>query len=675
MNFFRPDILAQLQKQIENTWSSLRKPSESVHFTRKPQPADYTQSKSYVRSELAPHVERAQQHLLSLQKDEGYWEGDVHDNVTITCEYVMFLRFLGLLDEENKIKCKNAIQNARRPDGSWSLYYGGPPHLCSSIEAYMALKICGKSSSDSDMQQTLEQIELMGGVDKSRVFTKIHLALFGHYPWDKIPVLSPELMLLPRQAPIDLYEFSSWSRLVIIPLLIIFDHKPVCKLEAHESFHELLSYQDKPEASSVFARSIPKANLEQIFTWLQSLVSGYEKISLAPIRRKALTLAEEWILSHQDPKGNWGGIFPAYANSILALHLRGYALDHPALQKGLETLQEYARISEQSLRMQSTISPVWDSSIGLYALSESGLSPEHAQLQQAADWLIKAQILSHGGDWMLKAKRCRPGGWAFEHENHQYPDLDDTAMSILSLLPFEQSHPEKISPSIDRAIEWTLGMQCSDGGWAAFDRDNNKEILNALPFADLKSLLDPSTPDVTGHVLEALGHAGISKDSVELSQALAFLKQKQEDNGSWFGRWGVNYIYGTCAVLCGLEAIDENMESAYILKSIRWIESIQNPDGGWGESCQSYDHKAYMPLGVSTPSQSAWALLSLLTCPKANLDVINKGLAYLTNNQNKDGSWDEPQWTGTGFPSHFYLRYDYYRLYFPLLALARARRA
>ncbi|MEZ4704841.1 MAG: squalene--hopene cyclase [Bdellovibrionota bacterium] len=664
---------------MEKTLSAFSGQSRRVHFSRH-RPSSSPHQTGPDRFGVAEHLDKAAQHFLSLQHEDAYWEAKVFDNVTITSEYVMFLRFLGLLDDETKVKAREEIFRCRKSDGTWDLFYGDFPNLSATIEAYMALKICGVPQDDPRMKQSLEQIHVLGGVEKSRVFTKIHMALFGAYPWEKIPVLSPELMLLPRKAPIDLYEFSSWSRLVIIPLLIIFDQKPVCTLGVHENVHEVSVAASQSKLTEKIEElvkenfSSPKANMEQVFRWLQTLISGYEKISLKPIRNRALDLAEKWILDHQDPKGNWGGIFPAYANSILALHLRGYSLDHPVLAQGLSTLRTYAEESSSHLRMQSTISPIWDTTIGMYALQEAGVDGSHPRMEKAAQWLLEAQILDHGGDWMLKAKDVRPGGWAFEHENHQYPDLDDTAMAILALLPWEEKHPEMVSDRIDRAIEWVLGMQCSDGGWAAFDRDNNKKILNDIPFADLKSLLDPSTPDVTGHVLEALAHAGLSLHSPEIQDCLRYLKQAQEPNGSWFGRWGVNYIYGTCAVLCGLHAIGEDMNAPYIKKAVRWLESIQNPDGGWGESCRSYDHNTYLPLGYSTASQTAWGLLALLCCSQSHLPCIEKATQFLKQTQCEDGSWIEPEWTGTGFPSHFYLRYDYYRLYFPLLALARVKR-
>lgn len=625
--------------------------------------------------EIKRSIHKIQKHFMSLQKGD-YWEGRVYDNATITSEYVMFLRFLGLLDQETKEKAKRALLESQNIDGTWNLYYNGPSNHSANVEAYFALKLCGVSKNDPAMKKARERILEQGGIETTRVFTKIHLCLFGEYSWESIPAISPELMLLPKQAPIHIYEFSSWSRAVIVPLLIIFDHKPVHKIPGEERITEL-KVKVKSVSLTRKIRRISQVSLfetEQVFKMTQQLVKFYEKSPIKPLRKKALDMAEQWIIEHQDKDGNWGGIFPAYANSILALYLRGYPLEHPFIQNGLKALRTYAEEKTNYLRMQSTISPVWDTAIGMYALSESGFPLDHEKIVDARDWLVGKQITECHGDWIHKSLKPKPGGWPFEHENDQYPDLDDTSLAILALLPHEKTDP-KIPQAIERGIEWMLGMQGSDGGWGAFDRDNNKHILNEIPFADLKSLLDPSTPDITGHVLEALGHAGIGGDHPAVIRAIEFLKNTQEADGSWFGRWGVNYVYGTCAALCGLEAVGCNMSQTFIMKAINWMQTVQNEDGGWGESCESYDHQKYAPLYYSTPSQTAWGLLSLLACEKSSPTAIEKATQFLIRTQKEDGSWDEPEWTATGFPSHFYLRYEYYRLYFPLIALARVLRS
>lgn len=618
-------------------------------------------------SPVADALAAARRRLLELQETGGCWEGQVYDNVTMTAEYVMTLRFLGLLDAGTKQRAQNTMLAMQLEEGGWNIYGGGPADHSATVEAYFALKLCGLSEGHPALEKARKLILENGGVETTRVFTKIHLAMFGEYPWSKVAVISPELMLLPRKAPIHIYEFSSWSRAVIIPLLIIFHKKPVVKLPDFERVGELFTkHRPKklPEPSSPY---------DQAFVLVQKALSTYERSPVKPFRNTALALAEKWILEHQDPNGNWGGIYPAMANSIVALHLRGYLLSDPVLQRGLEMLRTFAKGTDDRLRMQSTVSPVWDTAIAVFALQESGAPPETPALRRAVEWLMDKQILRVKGDWRFKARKVRPGGWPFEHENDHYPDIDDSGLAILALLPHEKTFPSpKLTESIDRGIEWILGMQGSDGGWAAFDRDNNREILNQIPFADLKSLIDPSTPDVTGHVLEALGAAGFDPSSKPIRHAIEFLTRHQKADGSWFGRWGVNYVYGTSAVLSGLAAIDEPMDQPYVQKAADWLISVQNEDGGWGESCASYDENAFVPM-QSTASQTAWGVIGLLSLPSISPEhpAVRRGIDYLLAHQDADGGWTEPEWTGTGFPKHFYLRYDYYRLYFPLLALGR----
>ncbi|MFH1262576.1 MAG: squalene--hopene cyclase [Pseudomonadota bacterium] len=656
-----------------------------------------------IEPRIADSIVKAEEHLDTLQQPDGYWEARVYDNVTMTAEYVMTLRFLGLLDDELKVKARQTILDCQLENGGWNIYGGGPADHSSTVEAYFALKLCGLTTRHRALKAARERIVENGGIATARVFTKIQLALFGEYPWDLIPVINPELMLLPKKAPINIYELSSWSRSVVIPLLIIFDRKPVCVLEKNETISELVVPTTKKSAQERINRILKerrvnfgeifemarstrdqirqilrtrKVDLEQIFQVTQLALSTYERIPMKPLRSRALKLAEDWILEHQDPKGNWGGIFPAMANSLMALKLRGYPLTHPAMQNGLQALRSFAEENDEAFRMQSTVSPVWDTAIIAYAMTEAARTPENPMIRRAIDYLLKEQILHVNGDWKFKAKKCRPGGWPFEHENDRYPDIDDSAYAILALLPHENDPKlsKRIEPAIDRGIEWLLGMQGSDGGWGAFDRDNNRHVLNEIPFADLKSLIDPSTPDVTGHVIEALGATGMKRSAAPIEKAVAFLRKTQKEDGSWFGRWGVAYIYGTGAVLSGLKVAGEKMDHRYIERAVRWLEEIQNDDGGWGESCAAYDKKEYVPLGNSTASQTAWALLGLLACPSASDEAIERAITYLLRTQLSDGSWEEPEWTGTGFPRHFYLRYDYYRLYWPLLALGRYAR-
>jgi squalene-hopene/tetraprenyl-beta-curcumene cyclase len=621
-------------------------------------------------------IARSREYLKTCQKEDGVLEGRVYDNITITSEYVFFLRFLGRLDAELKRKCGQEMINGQLPDGGWNIYGGGPSDHSATVEAYFALKMCGYAKRHPALKKAHDRILRCGGIETTRVFTKINLAMFGQYSWNRIPKISPELMLLPRRSPIHIYEFSSWSRAVIVPLLIIFHHKPVHELPVDEQVPELHLNTTKLSGRQRLEKLLKdrKWDLEKTFAVAQTVLGFYEKSPLKPLRKKALQMAEDWIWAHQDEKGNWGGIFPAMANSLTALHLRGYSLNDPRMAKGLAMLRSFAEETSSTFRMQSTVSPVWDTAIAGYAFQESGDAPTEKHVRKLVDWLIKLQILEVRGDWRFKVRpKTRPGGWPFEYENDHYPDIDDSALAILSLIPSEHlpSVGRKATQAVDRGLEWMLGMQGSDGGWGAFDRDNNRRILNEIPFADLKSLLDPSTPDVTGHVIEAFGRSGFGKEFAPTARGIEFLKKTQEKDGSWYGRWGVNYIYGTGAALSGLKECKVNMRQAFVERAIRFLERSQNKDGGWGESCASYDEGKYLPLGSSTASQTAWALIGLLSSPLSHPETIHKGVQFLLDRQNADGSWTEPEWTGTGFPRHFYLRYDYYRLYFPLLALGR----
>ncbi len=671
-----PQILKQLNDSVRTRLIGL---PESTPFSPPARPHLHKAApplETEPVAELSAALKKTLTHLHTLQHEAGYWEAAVFDNPTITSEYVMFLQFLGILDEDIRLRAKNYLWETQTNRGGWTLYHGGPEEHSATIEAYFTLKLCGVDQNDPRMIQAKKLILEKGGIETSRIFTKINLAMFGEYSWEKIPCISPELMLQPRKTPFNIYEFSSWSRAVIIPLLIIFDQKPTAPLKENEKLGELWEGLTQPSRRKQIQEFLldKKWNLEKIFRLVQAGLFIYEKSPIKPLRQKALKMAEKWILEHQDPNGNWGGIFPAMTNALVALKLRGYPLSHPRMVKGLSMLRSFADETESTIRVQSTVSPVWDTAITTYAMQETGVPPTDVRVQKSVQWLLNKQITQVLGDWRFKASsNTPPGGWPFEHENDQYPDLDDTALTILALLPSEQlkKSDTHLRSAIDRGIEWMLGMQGSDGGWGAFDRDNNRQIINQIPFSDLKSLLDPSTPDVTAHVMEALGAAHFDLQSKPIQKALRFLRTTQEENGSWFGRWGVNYIYGTGAVLSALHVLGVDMNQDYIQKSRNWLLSLQNADGGWGESCASYDVNHYVPLGYSTASQTAWAILALLACPPEDATPLEEGVRYLLKNQTEDGEWKEPEWTGTGFPKHFYLRYDYYRLYFPLLALGR----
>ncbi|HLG19825.1 MAG TPA: squalene--hopene cyclase [Bdellovibrionota bacterium] len=676
-----PQILRHLNRSVRSRLTASRTASPlALPFPRPKNGtnAPLTHTNLPLDEETQTAIARARDCLFDLLHPKGFWEGRVYDNVTITAEYVMFLRFLGLLDAQTAEKAKRTILDDQLPDGGWNIYGGGPSEHSATVEAYFGLKLCGLTHRHKTLQSARDLILAKGGIDTTRVFTKINLALFGQVPWNKVPVIQPELMLLPKKAPIHIYEFSSWSRAVIIPLLLIFDRKPVVALPKAQQVPELYAPNAPKKKGFPFRKIVRerRVDLEQIFDVAHVALSMYEFVMpIKPLRKRALNLAEKWVLEHQDKDGSWCGIFPAMANSILALHLRGYSFHHPVMKKGLRVLRSYAEEDEETLRMQSTQSPIWDTGIAAYAFWETGGLPPGTRSARCLDWLLDRQILDVQGDWKHKARPGRPGGWPFEHHNAHYPDIDDTALAILALLPAEEEKGRsEITHSIDRGVEWLIAMQGSDGGWGAFDRDNNRHFLNQIPFADLKSLLDPSTPDVTGHVIEALAAAGYHRRLEPIRHGFEFLRKTQESDGSWFGRWGVNYVYGTAAALSGLWVAGEDMNADYVKKAGDWLAAVQNPDGGFGESVESYEKGSYVALGRSTASQTAWGLIGLLACECKRPEAIERAARWLMQVQKNDGSWDEPEWTGTGFPRHFYLRYDYYRLYFPLWALGRYAR-
>ena len=612
-------------------------------------------------------ISRSQAYLLSQQNEEGYWVSELEANTTITSEYILFYRFLGKVDIAKEKKAVELLMRTIQSDGGWNLYYGGPSELSTSVEAYFALKMAGVSIDDPAMKKAKVFIIDNGGIEKCRVFTKKFLALFGLYEWEKLPSMPVEMMLLPNWFYFNIYEFSSWSRSVIVPLLIILAKRPVCHLPDSFSIDELYA----SNGHSNFKNSTTAADYWKLF------FNYFDKYFLKVLdnhpfhfmREKAIKKAEKWVIEHQDKSGNWGGIIPAMMNSIIALRSLGYGVDDIRIKKGLEVIESFRIENSETLSLQSCISPVWDTAITCNALRKSGIQDDHPGLIKAVNWLIDRQILKDG-DWKIKNKEGRPGGWAFEFENDFYPDNDDTTEVLVALRNIAVTPENRGLEAFNKGLRWLLSMQSSNGGWAAFDVDNNKRLLNKIPFADLESLLDPPSNDVTGRVLWLLGILGYRTDYSPVRDALNFLKKNQEPDGTWYGRWGVNYIYGTFLVLIGLKAIGEDMNQGYIQRAVNWLKIHQNKDGGWGESCKSYEDKNFIGVGASTASQTAWALLGLLAADESTSSFVQKGTRYLLDRQNDDGTWDENEYTGTGFPKHFYIKYHMYRNYFPLLALA-----
>ena len=622
------------------------------------------------RQALGQAIEKTRDYLLEIQRQEGCWAGELEADVTVTAGFIPLMYFMtGQVDPVKQPKVVNYVKSKQQTDGSWSTYYCGPGDLNVTIQAYFALKLAGVSAEETFMQRARDFILSRGGIIKSSTLTRIWLALFGQFDWRGTPSMPPEIILLPDWFYINIYEFASWSRATIVALMVVLTQRPTCHVPDYAQVSELYV---EPESN----RDYSPGKFEIVFSWrsffllLDRLFKAWEKLPFKPGRRPALLKAEKWIIDHQEDDGSWGGIMLPWVYSLFALKTLGYSLDHPVIARGIKGLESFIIEDSTTLRLQPATSPVWDTAWAMIALSESGLSPGHPALVQAARWLLKKEIKT-GGDWQVKNPKTEPGCWAFEFENDLYPDIDDTALVPRALRKAHLPQPDEEykAEAISRGRRWVVDMQSRNGGWAAFDRNNNKEILSHIPFADFMTPLDPTSPDVTAHAIELLGE--LNADSASLRRAMTYLKNCQEVDGAWYGRWGVNYIYGTGLVLTALKAAGEDMKQGYIHRAVSWLEACQNSDGGWGETCRTYEDPSCRGKGTSTASQTAWALMGLMAAGEPAGNAVIRGINYLISTQEEDGSWQEETYTGTGFPKAFYLRYDLYRIYFPLIALAR----
>ncbi len=625
-----------------------------------------------VEPRLAQATKRSQAYILSQQCEGGYWVGELEANITLTAEYILFCHLIGRVDAVRQQKCVRYLRSQQRADGGWTLYYGGPSDLSTTVEAYFAMRVAGIPPDAPHMQRARRLILALGGLSQARIFTKIFLASFGQCDWRAIPVIPPELIFLPRSFYVNIYEFSSWSRSVIIPLTILFAKKPLCVLPPESQVTEELFVEPPGPARSAFKRRDKGLSWELLFVLLDSFLKVSQKYTSQTLREIALRRAELWTLEHQDHAGGWGGIMPAMMNSVLALLSLGYRLDSTPVAKGLQAIERFGIEEEETFRLQACVSPVWDTVLSVTALADSGLPRTHPAMRRALSWVVGKQVLSEG-DWRVKNRHGEPGGWSFEFYNDFYPDNDDTAAVLIALHKAGLPDEEK-GEAMQRGLRWLLSMQCDDGGWGAFDVNSNKTLLNKIPFADLESMLDPSTSDLTGRALEFLGTIGFPLTHPIVKRAVRFVRQNQEEDGAWYGRWGVNYLYGTCHVLCGLQAVGEDMRQPNIRCAVRWLIEHQNEDNGWGESCRSYEEPiAYRGVGVSTASQTAWALMGLLAAGEGRHAAVARGVDFLLRTQTGEGSWYEAEFTGTGFPRYFFIKYHMYQHYFPLMALARYR--
>jgi squalene-hopene/tetraprenyl-beta-curcumene cyclase len=606
---------------------------------------------------LRDELKAAVDWLLERQHPDGWWTDELETNVTMTAEHVLLMRFLGLSLDSIRAGAQEHILRGQREDGSWALYHTGPADLSTTIEAYAALKVLGVDPASRPMEGARAVIARLGGIAEARVFTKIWLALFGEYPWDGIPTMPPELIYVPPMVPLNLYDFACWARGTIAPLTIVISRRPVRPLGV--SLSELV----EPGTETMLTR-IPGSGP---FWWLDKLLKIYERLPIKPGRTGAQRRMARWIVEHQEADGSWGGIQPPWVYSLIALNLEGMNVDHPVMRKGLLGMERFSLSDDQGWRFSACMSPVWDTAWAVRALHAANFDADHPAMARAVDWILAEQI-DCGGDWNVRCNGVQCGGWAFEFDNDLYPDIDDTAVVVCALL--EGGKPERVANSVERAVRWVLAMRSSNGAWAAFDRDNTRRIAYSIPFADFGAMIDPPSEDVTAHVLEMLGMLGYQTSEANVESGLAYLRQTQTHAGSWFGRWGSNHIYGTWCVLDALEVLHADRDR--MLRGAHWLISMQNPDGGWGETCHSYVDPSFAGVGTSTPSQTAWAVLALQSAGLGDHASCARGLTFLRERQT-NGTWPELEHTGTGFPGDFYINYHMYRHLFPMMALAGDR--
>ncbi|MGH2836084.1 MAG: squalene--hopene cyclase [Solirubrobacteraceae bacterium] len=617
-------------------------------------------------------LRRACERLLSLQHEGGWWRGELQTNVTMDAEDMLLREFLGIRRAEETERSAAWIRSQQRADGTWANFYGGPGDLSTTIEAYWALRLAGDMPELQHMRIAAEFIREQGGIESARVFTHVWLSLFGLWSWDRVPALPPEIVLLPSWVPLNIYDFACWARQTIVALSLVMAHRPC---------HPLPFNLDELHGAEPWAPSSPTGARGRWLVRLDRLIRLYERRPIGPLRRLASARAERWIVRRQEADGSWGGIQPPWVYSLMALQLRGYPLDHPVMRRGIEGIEGFM-VSERggdplgvgapagaSRRLEACQSPVWDTALTAVALRDAGLPADHPALVRAGEWLLGEEV-TVGGDWRVPRPKLAPGGWAFEFANVNYPDVDDTAEVVLALARIAGAEGSRTRGAIERAVAWTLGMQSAGGGWGAFDAENTRSLVRELPFLDFGEVIDEPSADVTAHAVEMLAALGRANEPATQA-AVRWLRGEQEPGGSWFGRWGVNHIYGTGAVLPALVAAGVAPGDPCIRRGVAWLTEHQKEDGGWGEDPRSYDSAEWVGRGESTASQTAWALLALHAAGESAGAAAQRGVRWLSETQLQDGSWYEPQYTGTGFPSDYYINYHLYRLTFPVMALGR----
>ncbi|MDR3792872.1 MAG: squalene--hopene cyclase [Terracidiphilus sp.] len=641
-------------------------------------------------SEVDASIERSRDYLLSLQHPDGYWCGELEGDSMLESDYIYLHTLLESGDPGRMERAFTEMMRYQNEDGSWSIYPGGPGNISLTVKGYSSAKIMGLKPDEPRMVKAREWILAHGGVVACNTFTKMYLCSLGEYDYDAVPAIPPEIVLFPNWFYFNIYEISSWSRSILVPLAILYAKKPFKKLKPEQGIDELF----------VGGRSNAKLRLhldrKKLFSWrnffiaIDRVMHWAEAFHMRPLRKLALRKAEQWILERLEMSDGLGAIYPAMLNAIIALRCLGYSEDDPQVIRARDEFEKLGIeapandvMPEPTFRMTPCVSPVWDTAQAVTALGDAGVARNDARMLKAVDWMLSKEV-RHKGDWAVKVSSVDPGGWYFEFANEFYPDTDDTAQVLLALNKVDNPRERYQHQAVERAIAWEFAMQCRNGGWGSFDKDNTKMIFQYIPFADHNAMLDPPTVDITGRMLEMLATYGYTMEDKRVKKAIDFILREQEPDGSWFGRWGVNYIYGTFLVLRGLEAIGMDNHEPQIQQAAEWIRMVQNADGGWGESCASYDNPDLCGEGVSTPSQTAWALMGLLAAGDDRSDSVAKGVRWLLEHQLPGGGWDEAMGegarresiiTGTGFPKVFYLAYTLYRQYFPLMALTTYKRA
>ncbi len=672
---------------------------------------------SFDDQSLTEAIGRTRDYLLSQQHDEGYWVAELEGDTILESEYILLLAFLEKTDSDVALLAANYIQQQQLPTGGWAIYPEGPLEISASVKAYFALKITGHDPQAEYMTRARQAIVEAGGAEQVNSFTRFYLALLGIISYDQVPAVPPELILLPNWSPINIYEMSAWSRTIVIPLSILWAHRPCHPLLEEHKIDEL--FVNSPEelpASMGHSETLDEMQSETWLDWekfFRRVDAGFkflERFRIKPLRKLALRKATRWMHERFAHSDGLGAIFPPIIWSVIALKCLGHDDDSPDVKRAMAELDNLMIREDNTIRLQPCKSPVWDTALTTIALRDANVPADHPAIRRSVEWLLSKEVRS-AGDWQELNRDLQPAGWFFEFNNRFYPDVDDTIMVVMALhksLSKQQNaefyaaynafegemaavisgkgrekaaaiaEMEAVRPvleAINRGTAWVLGMQNSDGGWGAFDVDNNREILTRVPFADHNAMIDPSTPDIAARVVEMLAQIGFSKEHPQIHRALEYIFQHQEFDHSWFGRWGVNYLYGTWQAVVGLRAIGVPAHDPRIEGAVNWLKSTQQVCGGWGETPLSYDDPSLRGQGEVTPSQTAWALLGLLSAGEENSLAVQRGIQSLLDSQLPDGTWTERQFTGTGFPRVFYLKYHYYRLYFPLMALSRAATA